>query len=108
MSLRICWPVLAARIRLTEVREYTAVVIVRNQRGLHARAAAKVVKLAMTFMADVSFIKDGMVASGRSIMGLMMLGAAPGTEIRIEACGVDAATALGAMVALIERRFDEE
>ena len=59
-------------------RELVRVVTILNQRGLHARAAAKFVKLADQFAAEVTVVKGDMSVSGRSIMGLMMLAAAPG------------------------------
>ncbi len=79
-----------------------------NKRGLHARAAAKFVKLTGQFAAEVSVSKDGASVSGRSIMGLMMLAAGPGTELTISAAGDDAAVALEAIAALIAARFDED
>jgi len=81
-------------------------VTIVNMRGLHARAAAKFAKLAGEFEAEVLVSKDGQTVGGRSIMGLMMLAAAPGTEIEI-ACDGDEA-ALDALAALVEDGFDEE
>mgnify|MGYP000952102599 FL=1 len=81
---------------------------IRNQRGLHARAAAKFVKLAGSFDAQIRVIKGDTDVSGVSIMGLMMLGAGIGTDIELRASGRQAAEAMGALVELIERRFDEE
>ena len=80
---------------------------IRNRRGLHARAAARFVKLAWEFDAEVWVAKNGTTVSGRSIMGLMMLAAGPGTEIELQASGPDAGDALGALAALIEGGFDE-
>lgn len=82
-------------------------VTIVNQRGLHARAAAKFVKLADQFTAEITVTKGDTTVSGRSIMGLMMLAAAPGTEIEIRANGSDASAALAAIAALVERKFDE-
>lgn len=79
-----------------------------NQRGLHARAAAKFVKLAETFEAEISVTKGDTTVSGRSIMGLMMLAAAPGCTIRVEAEGVDAEAALEAIAKLVDDKFDED
>ena len=62
-------------------------VTIVNMRGLHARAAAKFAKLAGEFKAEVLVSKDGQTVGGRSIMGLMMLAAAPGTEIEIACDG---------------------
>mgnify|MGYP006445965615 FL=1 len=78
-----------------------------NERGLHARAAAKFVKLAAEFDADITVGKDGSDVSGESIMGLMMLAAAKGTVIRVTADGADAAPAIAALAELVGRKFDE-
>ena len=82
-------------------------VTIRNQRGLHARAAAKFVKLVGQFAAEITVVKGDMTVTGTSIMGLMMLAAGPGTEIELRAGGADAAAAMAALVDLIERKFDE-
>jgi phosphocarrier protein len=79
-----------------------------NKRGLHARASAKFVKTASTFDAEVRVSKDGTTVDARSIMGLMMLAAGPGSEIEIEAEGAQACEALSALADLIARRFDED
>ncbi len=78
-----------------------------NQRGLHARAAAKFVKLAGDYDADVTVTKDGTAVTGTSIMGLMMLAAAKGTSIRVEAEGPQALDALQALSGLVAGGFDE-
>jgi phosphocarrier protein len=83
-------------------------VTICNKRGLHARAAAKLVKLAEAFDADVKVAKNGSVVSGRSIMGLMMLAAALGTTIEIRATGPAALAAADAIAALVAGGFDEE
>lgn len=85
-------------------REVTIV----NRRGLHARAAARFVKLAGEFDADITVSKDGAQVSGLSIMGLMMLAAAPGTQISIQATGTQAAEAVEAVAALVAAGFDED
>jgi phosphocarrier protein HPr len=79
-----------------------------NQRGLHARAAARFVKTAGLFNAEVWVRKNGTEVSGRSIMGLMMLAAAPGTVIRLAATGADAEAAVTALAKLVECKFDED
>ena len=79
-----------------------------NERGLHARAAAKFVKLADTFDACVTVERGGVSVDGSSIMGLMMFGAGPGSEIQLSASGPQADAAMAALVALIERGFDED
>jgi phosphocarrier protein HPr len=83
-------------------------VTIVNSRGLHARAAAKFVKLAAEFQAEVEVAKDRTRVAGSSIMGLMMLAAGPGTRLEISAAGSDAAAALEALAALVERKFDED
>jgi phosphocarrier protein HPr len=79
-----------------------------NERGLHARASAKFVKAASTFQAEVKVVKDGVAVDALSIMGLLMLGAGPGSTIDIEAEGPDADTAVETLSALVECRFEEE
>ena len=83
-------------------------VTIVNGRGLHARAAAKFVKLAGSFDAEVVVARNDMEVSGSSIMGLMMLGAAPGCELELRANGQAAAAAVEALSGLIANRFDEE
>jgi phosphocarrier protein len=83
-------------------------VTILNKRGLHARAAARFVKLASQFAAELTVAKDGMAVSGRSIMGLMMLAAGPGTELSIRAEGTDADAALDALAGLVAAKFDED
>ena len=79
-----------------------------NEKGLHARAAAKFVELVDTF--DVSLIvkKNNLEASGDSIMGLLMLAASRGTEIELVASGLEAAESLSALSDLINNLFGEE
>jgi phosphocarrier protein len=79
-----------------------------NQRGLHARASARFVKMAAQFDADIKVRKNGTEVSGRSIMGLMMLAAAPGAVIELTASGPQAAEAVKALADLIECRFNED
>ncbi|HKT17812.1 MAG TPA: HPr family phosphocarrier protein [Stellaceae bacterium] len=81
--------------------------VICNRRGLHARAAARFVKLAFEFDAEVTVAKNGTSVSGRSIMGLMMLAAGPGTELQISATGPDAARAVAALTKLVGGGFDE-
>ncbi|MDP2260484.1 MAG: HPr family phosphocarrier protein [Caulobacter sp.] len=79
-----------------------------NERGLHARASAKFVKLAASFDAEVQVSRDGSTVDARSIMGLMMLAAGIGSTIEIVAEGEEAEAALEALCALVTNRFDEE
>lgn len=87
--------------------QISRMVTIRNKRGLHARAAAKLVTLAERFSASLDVAKDGQTVPARSIMGLMMLGAGIGSEIEIIAEGWDAKEALEAAVALVESGFQE-
>jgi phosphocarrier protein len=84
------------------------VVEIVNRRGLHARAAAKMVNTAEQFSANVDVLRDGQVVSSRSIMGLMMLGAGMGSTIELRATGFDAHEALDAIAGLIEAGFHEQ
>jgi len=79
-----------------------------NQRGLHARAAARFVKTAAQFDCEILVRKNGTSVSGRSIMGLMMLAAASGAFVEISATGRDAANAVDTLARLIECKFDED
>ncbi len=81
---------------------------ISNRRGLHARAAAKFVKLAGRFNAQLMVSNRGTEVSGLSIMGLMMLAAGPGCTIELKGRGNDAAEAVQALVELIEAKFDED
>lgn len=78
-----------------------------NQRGLHARAAAKFVKLVGGFEAAVLVSRDGQEVSGDSIMGLMMLAAAPGDTISVQVEGLEEAAAMQAITELVENKFEE-
>ena len=79
-----------------------------NRRGLHARASAKFVKCAETFQSEITVSKDGQTVGGTSIMGLMMLAAAPGCSIDVSASGPDAGDAVEALAALVEGGFGEK
>ncbi len=92
---------------MTDAETVTAEVGIVNRRGLHARAAAKLVNMAEQFNASVEVSKDGQSVSARSIMGLMMLGAGQGSSVRLTAEGFDAKQALDAIAALIEAGFHE-
>jgi len=78
-----------------------------NRKGLHARASAKFVQTVEKFDADVRVMRCGETVGGTSIMGLMMLAAAPGTTIIVEATGKEAAEVVDALAALVESRFGE-
>ncbi len=81
--------------------------VITNAKGLHARAAAAFVKTADKFDAEVTVSKDGESVSGHSIMGLMMLGAACGSEILVTCSGAQAADALSALEKLVDDKFNE-
>ncbi len=83
-------------------------VTIVNQKGLHARAAAKFVKLAAQFDAAITVSKKDSTVSGVSIMGLMMLAASPGCQVDIRATGRQAREALDALGALVAAGFDEK
>ncbi len=84
------------------------VIKIINKRGLHARASAKFVKCVEEFDAEIRVSKDGHVVGGTSIMGLMMLAAAPGCAIHVSANGPDSEAALEAIQKLVDDRFGEE
>jgi len=82
--------------------------VVTNKLGIHARPAAMFVKLATRFESDIFVEKDGEKVNGKSIMGLMMLAAGPGSKLMVQANGGDAAQALVELEALLKRKFDED
>jgi len=87
----------------------TQTVLIENQRGLHARAAAKFVKLVETFPdTKIDVIRNGVTVCGQSIMGLMMLGAGKGSTLDLRISGPAAEPAMAALVALIQDKFHEE
>ena len=79
-----------------------------NRDGLHARPAAKIVRLASAFNSEVELAKDGVGVNGKSIMGVMMLAAECGSSITIRADGPDAAEAVDALAQLVASGFGEE
>ena len=80
---------------------------INNKLGLHARASAKLSKLAGTFRSEVSLARNGRRVNAKSIMGVMMLAAGLGAEVEIEAEGDDADAAMTALRALIDDKFGE-
>lgn len=90
------------------MNEREARVKISNRLGLHARPAAEFVKLASRYEAEVWVEKEGLEVNGKSIMGVMMLAAEAGSEIRIRAAGPDAEDALAALTDLVDRGFDED
>ncbi|MBP2668271.1 MAG: phosphocarrier protein HPr [Deltaproteobacteria bacterium] len=89
---------------LTSEREFD----IQNRLGLHARAAAQLVRLANQFSSEIRLVKDGVEVNGKSIMGVLMLAAPKDTRILVRASGADAEEALAAIGALISRKFGEE
>ena len=83
-------------------------VAIVNSRGLHARASAKFVKVAVRFDADITVAKDGTAVCGTSIMGLMMLAAGLKQHIEISAVGPQAAEAVETLARLVANKFDED
>src|SRR5512138_3629096 len=82
--------------------------LVCNKLGIHARPAAMFVKTANRFHCDIFVEKDGEKVNGKSIMGLMMLAAGPGSKLTVHAEGQDASQALAELETLMQRKFDEE
>jgi len=82
--------------------------VVINKLGIHARPAALFVKTANRFGCNILVAKDGEEVNGKSIMGLMMLAAGPGSKLSVECEGEDSEQALTELEALIKRKFDEE
>ena len=82
-------------------------VTISNRLGLHARASAKLTKLAGTFKSEIFLSRNGRRVNAKSIMGVMMLAAGIGAEVEVEAEGDDAPAAVGAIVALINDKFGE-
>ena len=78
-----------------------------NQEGLHARPAAKIVRLASSFSSEIELLKDGLAVNGKSIMGVMMLAAECGSAITIRADGADAEQAVDAISKLVAEGFGE-
>ena len=79
-----------------------------NEKGLHARASAKLAEVVEGFDATAEIVKDGLSASGDSIMGLLMLAASKGTSINVETSGPDAAALADALEALVADKFGED
>ncbi|MEK7706752.1 MAG: HPr family phosphocarrier protein [Verrucomicrobiota bacterium] len=79
-----------------------------NKLGIHARPAAAFVRTANRFACDIFVERGGEKVNGKSIMGLLMLAAGPGTKLTVQANGPDAHAALGEIEALIKRKFDED
>ena len=98
----------AARKAEDEDMRITKELVVINKLGIHARPAALFVRTASKFACDIFVEKDGEKVNGKSIMGLMMLAAGPGSRLILHAEGGDAAHAAVELEALVKRKFDEE
>jgi phosphocarrier protein HPr len=83
-------------------------VVIKNELGLHARAATKFVQMAGKFPCDVTVTKDGHDVNGKSIMGVLMLVASKGTTITIAAKGPQAEAAVTALAQLVDEKFGED
>src|SRR5687768_3024965 len=94
--------------RKSQDKELTKDLVVSNKLGVHARPAAMFVKVANRFESEIYVEKDGETVNGKSIMGLMMLAAGPGSRLHVRAEGRDAAQALNEIEALLRRKFDED
>lgn len=86
----------------------TKELLVTNKLGIHARPAALFVKTANRFACEIFVEKDGEKVNGKSIMGLMMLAAGPGSKLMVSAEGNDAPRAMVEIEALVKRKFDED
>jgi len=86
----------------------TKELVILNKSGIHARPAAMFVKIANRFNSDIFVEKDGEKINGKSIMGLMMLAAGPGSKVILHVKGADATAVIAELEALVMRKFDEE
>jgi phosphocarrier protein HPr len=93
---------------MTTGNAVTKNITIVNRRGLHARAAAKFTKLAVQFSCDIIVSRNGTNVPGRSLMGLLTLGASQGKDIDIICTGSDAEKAMDALSDLVARGFDED
>ncbi len=89
-------------------KQLTKELVVNNKMGIHARPAAMIVRITNKFKADVFVEKDEEQVNGKSIMGLMMLAAGPGSKLTVHAHGNDASQALAELETLLKRKFDED
>jgi phosphocarrier protein HPr len=103
--IKIIYEKMRGKTAMEEARRKVKII---NTLGLHARPASLFVKVATNFKSEIIVEKDGEEVNGKSLMGLLMLAAASGSEINISAKGEDCVNALQAIVDLIERKFEEE
>lgn len=88
--------------------EFSQNVVVPNKYGIHARPATKIVELSNSFSAEILIIKDGSFVNGKSVIGIMTLGAEQGSSLTIKATGEEAENAVREIVELIDSGFGEE
>ena len=88
-------------------RMLTKDVLITNKKGLHARAASKLVQLAAKYQSKIQLSRDGQVSDGKSILGVLILAAHQGSSLTIITEGTDEKEAMDVLVELIERKFDE-
>ncbi len=81
---------------------------IQNQLGLHARAAAELVKVTSEFRSEITLNKDGLQVNGKSIMGIMMLAASKGTQVTVTVEGPDAVECMAAVEKIFNEKFGEE
>src|SRR5437868_5646842 len=93
--------------KLADSDFFTKELTVVNKLGIHARPAAMFVKTANRFACEIFVEKDGEKINGKSIMGLMMLAAGPGSKLTLHVRGTDAQNAIAELEALVQRKFDE-
>ena len=86
----------------------TKELLIENKLGLHARAAAQIVKTASAFQARITLSKDGIDVDGKSIMGIMMLAAAKGAAVKVHADGADEERAMEGLETLFRNKFGEK
>ena len=94
--------------KLPEGDFLTREVTIANKLGIHARPAALFVKTANRFACEIFVEKDGEKINGKSIMGLMMLAAGPGSKLTLHVRGADAPMAIAELESLVKRKFDED
>jgi phosphocarrier protein len=92
----------------TDTEFLTKELTIANKSGIHARPAAMFVKIATRYGSDIFVEKDGEKINGKSIMGLMMLAAGPGSKVTLHVKGADASAAIAELEGLVQRKFDEE
>ena len=94
--------------KATDAEFLTKELTILNKSGIHARPAAMFVKPANRFGSDIFVEKDGEKINGKSIMGLMMLAAGPGSKVTLHVKGADAPAAIAELEELVKRKFDED